>query len=280
MNRAILKPHQKKKIRQEIRSISDKCGEKIEEEEIDFLFFLRSIPVEGLSLKKGGALCHIDYPINSNGEIDLYFHEKLIKYFFNRHWRELRERCLSVSPEMEHYNGTINSAWIHAMATNKGYRNRYTCKKSFAENKEMSLTINGPIITQIDANNISVNIEVPDTFLENIEYKTLNEVIELPHCGNEYLQEKINNQAIARITKSDGITSITTMQNMISLENQQGVYPWREIYKQSIRFSASVKTFNPLTYDRDKDAQIYKDTMEAFFAKNGTPETWYQRKAA
>lgn len=282
---------------EKIIDISVKFGNPISPEEISFVEFKEEhYSLDVVVLKDGSSKQHIGYAIEDDikagtQRISPDIHEYVMKYLLQKIWRQVRRECLEIENYMidrgdhekakmhAHDDATINTKW------------NYEIIKKYPEIQtgfgKMDCEIR--LDTKIESNNINVEINydsiefemnVPESILLE-KMIPLKQIISMPHCGNDEIQQIFENQYVHCISRSGKKTGnnifLRTGSMKYPMSKSKDIYPWRDL--RSLRVFVTATSYDPKTYDEMADIEKYKRMVKDFFCKHGTPQQWYSKVA-
>lgn len=275
----------KAEIREIIKKIGQYTSIDIPQKQITFASLLKrpegctsgGYSNESLLLKGEHEETYVEYPIDINtNEVKKDLHEKILKHIMREVWMGMKLSSMRLDKShYAHYDATINTIWNERiqrkhpkLANGMSFTPRET---------KISSKIKGPQNVWIENDCIRIEMEIP----ESIAHGNINninkiiDIIQLPHCGDDKIQEMFENQMVISVKAEQGVITIKTSMLSYPMEDEPTIYPWREIRKFEKKFMATMIEYDPIKYDAEGDVNRVRAELDNFLKKNGTPEQWY-----
>lgn len=277
-------PEEKRQIKNAVMAIAEKCSFPLKPAQITFC----GLAKEGYSHEalciKGEEFSHIcEFPLAEKGgqkapKPDL--HQEVFQYIRGALWRQLRSQCYRYdSSTMPHHDATWNSIWNERLvAQNPDIQTGMSASegrfKLETEIKKDSMSI------RIEDSQIVVPKILPASYLASFSARRLNEIIDMPHCGDDWAQEGFGTQIIIAIKAEEETLHLTSSIRVHPLMGEEGIYPWRQMRHMSGECFVYPISHKPEQYDQERDIRIFLGENEEFFQRHGYPQQWYQDRLA
>lgn len=282
MNR---KPHlgfsdqEKRKMRSKVKEVLAACDEPMEDVKIHFVGLAKdeySHDALCIETKDVSRIC--EYPL-IDGDLKPNLHEHVFAFIRERLWRQLRKTCLRLDDSLPHQDATWNTIWNERMV--RAYPKAQ--EGMFAIEGRLKLeAVYGPEGRQmrVEDEQISLSTPFPDSAIAGFSVKRLGDIIDVPDCGDDDVQQAFLNQLVFSITKISDTTYLKTSGMLHPVLGTEGIYPWRGMRRMERECSVHPASTDPISYDQVRDIECFLEENASFFAENGMPEEWYARKKA
>ena len=280
MNR---KPHlgfsdqEKRKMRGKVKEVFAACGESMEDVKIRFVGLAKdeySHDALCIETKNISRIC--EYPL-IDGDLKPDLHEHVFAFIRERLWRQLRKACLRLDDTLPHQDATWNTIWNERMV----HAYPKAQKGMFAIEGRLKLeTVFGTEGRQMQVQDDQIVLDAPLPHSVIVGVKRLEDIIDVPDCGDDNVQRAFLNQLVFSITKTFNTTHLKTSVMVHPVLGTEGIYPWREMRRMERECSVYPASIDPVSYDQARDVKRFLDENSSFFAENGMPEEWYARKNA
>jgi len=265
-----------------IQCIAEQCGHPIGPTEISFPSLSKDTYThQALFLEKEDAMEIREYPLQPGcGTPVKNIHDTVLRYIRQRMWRELRATCLQWDPEPQrHDDATWNTIW-----NERHVRRRPELQVGMSNAKgeiRISTRFGKDRDILVEHSRITIPDMLPDAAVAGHRLRPLREIIELPHCGDDWVQQGFDRQYVYSIERDGNCLVLTTEGLKYPLMGEEGVYPWRRMRRMVQEVSVFAVSADPLRYDRDRDIAEFIEENDRFFDENGMPgETLAPRMAA
>ena len=279
MNR---KPHlgfsdqEKRKMHSKVKEVLAACDEPMEDVKIRFVGLAKdeySHDALCIETKDVSKIC--EYPL-IDGDLKPNLHEDVFAFIRERLWRQLRKTCLKLDGTLPHQDATWNTIWNERMV--RAYPKAQ--KGMFAIEGRLKIEAvygtNGQM--QVKDDEIVLDANLPHSVITGV--KRLGDIVDVPECGDNDVQQAFVNQLVFSITKIGDTTYLKTSVMVHPVLGTKGIYPWREMRRMERECSVYPASIDPISYDQVRDIERFLEENASFFAENGMPEDWYARKKA
>ena len=228
MNR---KPHlgfsdqEKRKMHSKVKEVLAACDEPMEDVKIRFVGLAKdeySHDALCIETKDVSKIC--EYPL-IDGDLKPNLHEDVFAFIRERLWRQLRKTCLKLDGTLPHQDATWNTIWNERMV--RAYPKAQ--KGMFAIEGRLKIEAvygtNGQM--QVKDDEIVLDANLPHSVITGV--KRLGDIVDVPECGDNDVQQAFVNQLVFSITKIGDTTYLKTSVMVHPVLGTKGIYPWREM---------------------------------------------------
>lgn len=264
-----------------IQSIAERCGHPISTSEISFPSLSKDIYThQALFLEKGDALEAREFPLEPEGrEPAKDIHDTVLRYIRQRMWRDLRTACLRTDPEpLRHDDGTWNTIWNERHVRRKP--ELQVGMSSAKGETKISTRFGKDRDILVEDSRITIPDMLPESAVAGHTLRSLGEIIELPHCGDEQVQREFERQYVYSIERDGDHLVLATGEIRHPLIGEDGVYPWRRMRRMVHETAVYAVSVNPVQYDRDRDIERFISENDRFFHENGMPGQYPEMRMA
>jgi len=217
----------------------------------------------------------IEYGHKPTGSVSHDWGDVVFKYLIKRAWREERSRIIKQTGHTaEHHNGTILTRWM-AECTYSGKKQIHIQIEQgrLGSSAETFIKSNGSTIS-ILSECIYIDKELPQTTVEALPSKTIGQVISLPHCGHEKIQNILEKTQIKEAEQQEDLLRIDLWSYATHpLMDEPVKSLWRRYQDIQIgRLTAFRLKDKAISYEYEEMAQ---NVLEAFAR---TEREWQQDK--